>query len=280
MDSSQQDEKERLRFLAKAEANAIRNQRFRDSRTRTMGLDVPALDAQVAEKKRLKELEREVNIYERKRNEELDVLLEKINQEEKQMRRQYMGNIKSDWEAHMEEKKHQASIVYPVKGTFRKFDGEDDTRGDRQRLQHVQIKRWADEEVAERQYRTAVAQKDALYEAEMNRVYDDARLENEIMEKDMRRDMLRNVMLENQQSAEMKKTKKAQDRLIEFAPTKPLAITDERIDLAMDEFGHIIQKDMFKGYTQKQKNKIRLENEQIMEHNRQLKAEDNQDDAD
>ena len=110
-----------------------------------------------------------------------------------------MGNIKSDWESSIQEKKKTANIVTPIQGTFRKFDGEDDSRGERQRLQHAQIKKWADEEIAEKQYKAALSQKDDLYEAELNKVYDDARLDNEIAEREMRREMLRNVMLDNQQ---------------------------------------------------------------------------------
>ena len=45
-------DKEALRIQAKREANDKRTERFLNARMRTIGLDVQALDAQVAEKQR------------------------------------------------------------------------------------------------------------------------------------------------------------------------------------------------------------------------------------
>lgn len=53
------DAKEQQRLKMKADANFQRNLRYKDSRLRTIGQDVQALNMQVAEKKRQKELEQE-----------------------------------------------------------------------------------------------------------------------------------------------------------------------------------------------------------------------------
>ena len=45
-------DKESKRIECKRQANAARTERFLDARQRTLGLDLQALDAQVAEKKR------------------------------------------------------------------------------------------------------------------------------------------------------------------------------------------------------------------------------------
>jgi len=60
------DAKEQARLKMKADANFQRNLRFKDSRLRTIGVDVNALNMQVAEKKRIKEEEIEAAKIERK----------------------------------------------------------------------------------------------------------------------------------------------------------------------------------------------------------------------
>lgn len=282
MNSSEIDLREAQRYKFKADVAAQRNARFKDHRQRTIGIDVAALDQQVAEKRRQKEADRDNSLFERKRNEDIDQLLESINKEEKQMRQQFVANIKNDWASAIEarQKAKLDASRSPVTEAPMRFDGEDESRSERSRLQHEQIKRWATEEIEDKLHRRAAAQKEGRDLAEMNRAYDEARLQNELLEKEMRREMLKSVMIDNLQSAAETRDRKAQARQEAYAPMRALPITDEVIDLAMDEHGHIIKKDMFKGYTQKQKNKIRLENEQIMEHNRRMKEQENQNDAD
>lgn len=52
--------------MAKREANEVRRKRFLDARTRLIGLDVSALDQQVAEKEKAKQQEKDLVKLERK----------------------------------------------------------------------------------------------------------------------------------------------------------------------------------------------------------------------
>ena len=54
-------EKEEAKLRFKREQNELRKKRFHDARTRTMGVDVAALDAQVEEKRRSRDDKEEQN---------------------------------------------------------------------------------------------------------------------------------------------------------------------------------------------------------------------------
>ena len=62
-------EKEENRLNMKRAQNKARLQRFLDARTRTIGLDVGALNAQMEQRKKMKELEKEADRLEAQRNE-------------------------------------------------------------------------------------------------------------------------------------------------------------------------------------------------------------------
>jgi RIB43A len=55
-----------MRIISRREANEERRKRFLDARTRLIGLDVSALDAQVADKEKVKLKEKELLKLERK----------------------------------------------------------------------------------------------------------------------------------------------------------------------------------------------------------------------
>ena len=58
--------KEEMRIISRRDANEERRKRFLDARTRLIGLDVSALDKQVAEKDTAKTKEKELLRLERK----------------------------------------------------------------------------------------------------------------------------------------------------------------------------------------------------------------------
>jgi hypothetical protein len=59
-------QREELRIKAKREANEERRKRFLNARSRLIGLDVAALDQQVAEKEERRRREQEITKLERK----------------------------------------------------------------------------------------------------------------------------------------------------------------------------------------------------------------------
>ena len=75
--------KEEQRIAMKRAANEERRLRFLNARKRVMGIDVAALNAQVAEKAALAEAEKEADRYERVRQMEIDMILEQTTEEER-----------------------------------------------------------------------------------------------------------------------------------------------------------------------------------------------------
>lgn len=281
------DEKEQMRLKMKAEANYQRNLKFRDHRQRTIGIDKNALDQQVADKRRLAEEEKQNALMESKslsftffalyvsgqRALEIDSLMETAAQEEMQMRKKYMEDVKRDWEnakRHREEcarRESEADLNFS-KSVLSKFGGEDVLRKERAQAQKEQLRRWTQEELDEKAYRRQQEEDRERAYADMIRVIEDIRAATEEEEEQMRKEYVQTISQSNKEIAAYHAEKMARWRAEQAVPLKALPITDEVIELPMDSTGRIIRKDMFKGFTQAQKNKILLDNENMKAYKR------------
>lgn len=276
------DEKEQMRLKMKAEANYQRNLKFRDHRQRTIGIDKDALDAQVAEKRRLAEEEKKNSLMEKQRALEIDYLMETAAQEEMQMRKKYMEDVKRDWEnarLHREEcdrRDSEADLNFS-KSVLSKFGGEDVLRKERAKAQKEQLRRWTQEELDEKAYRRQQEQDRERAYADMIRVIEDIRAATEEEEEQMRKEYVHTISQSNKEIAAYHAEKMARWRAEQAVPLKALPITDEIIELPMDSTGRIIRKDMFKGFTQAQKNKILLDNENMKAYKRAMAEQERQD---
>jgi hypothetical protein len=90
--------KEEARIALKRQQNELRRQRFLNSRTRIMGVDVDALDSQVAEMNKRKSDGKEAERIERLRQMEIERVLEAAAQEERMMRDYNQQEINRSWE--------------------------------------------------------------------------------------------------------------------------------------------------------------------------------------
>ena len=169
----QLEQREAAKITYKREQNEIRRQRFLDARTRTIGVDVAALDAQVEEKNKAGRDRDEIHRLESIiillyldidlfsillsgiRAMEMERVLEAAALEEKQMRMHQNEVLKESWSSAMESKRMispQSETIYEETGkaAAQIFSGEDRERNMRVRMQKEQMRDWISERKEER----------------------------------------------------------------------------------------------------------------------------------
>lgn len=203
--------KEEAKIARKRELFEQRRQRILNAKTRIMGLDVQTLDQQVLEKQRLKAQEKETEKFERMllvylsfrfsyvligiQAMEIERILAEADEEERQMKAFQMTQIKQSWEDTLSQQKAQDKVLddridfdYDGCGPAAalRFAGEDTYRSERTRAQKEQMRRWVQEQLAEKaQLRHLQKQEDMTY-AEMIKAIDEIRLQTELEEKKLR----------------------------------------------------------------------------------------------
>lgn len=273
--SSQQAalDKEAARIRLKREANAARAERFLDARQRTLGLDLQALDAQVAEKKRNTASDQENSRLERLRAKEIDRVLEVAAEEEHNMRRYQMQQLKQTWEAQKSEKSGRpVAIDYePEKfgpSSFQVFDGEDVLAEERASLKKDQMRRWTQEQIAEHAVQRKQMKDDDMAQADLIRQIDYVRGQAEDDERHMHALLKKEVAQENQQlsasrRAALEKSNYERQHMPDGrALTTSLRMPEDMEVPAVTEDG-VLRKDLFRGYTPAQRRKLLQENETL-----------------
>ena len=149
--------KEEARIALKRQQNELRRQRFLDARTRVIGVDVDALDAQVAEMTQRKADGKEAERVERLRQLEIERVLEAAAQEERMMREYNQAEIKKAWEQSIAYKKSVVPESDPdprFSGTSaaQNFAGNDPNKQARIHAQQAQMRQWIQEQVAEKAF--------------------------------------------------------------------------------------------------------------------------------
>lgn len=281
--------KEDLRIRLKREANEARRIRFLNARTRVIGLDVDALNAQVAAKNRMNAEEKDSGRNERMRMMEIDRVLEAAQEEEKMMREYQKQELKNSWELTIAAKKAikdapPAPFIPDNCGASaaQMFVGEDRNRVERTREQKNQMKRWVQEQVAEKSYLKSHEKDDDYQYADAVKVMDEVRLMAEKEEEEMRNYWKQTVKNDNLELARIQRarnTAKTMDGLLPGEGTS-LILPDEDQANAMDENGRIIRRDAFKGFTEAQRRRIMQENAQVLTEQRQAKENENSDAGD
>jgi len=267
--------KEEARIALKRQQNELRRQRFLNARTRIMGVDVDSLDAQVADMKQRQSDGKESERIERLRQMEIDRVLEAAAEEERQMREFNQQQIKRDWERSIDLKK---SIVpeedpnprYSGPSACQNFAGNDPNKAVRVRAQQEQMRSWIQEQVAEKSYLARLDKDSNKSYADMLRAIEDIRDVAEKEEADMRKYLQRTVKEQNDMLAANRNKRWADEKLswsslpneIKNAATS-LDLKDNQ-DLAIDETGRIVRKDMFRGFNDAQKRRIIQENEALL----------------
>lgn len=281
--------KEEAKIARKREQYEQRRQRILNAKVRTMGLDVQTLDQQVAEKQRLKAQEKETDKFERIQAMEIERILAEADEEERRMKAFQMAQIKQSWETTLSQQRAQDKVLDDRTdfdhancgpAAALRFAGEDPYRADRIREQKEQMRRWVQEQLAEKaQLRHLQKQEDMSY-AEMIKAIDEIRYQTELEEKRLRQYIIDTVKEENLKlSAVQREHNRTYNRAME-EPGAPLATTlnlhDEDKAAAFDANGRIIRRDMFKGFTVEQQKRLLAENQFLAENRRLAKIEDQQ----
>lgn len=211
-------------------------------------------------------------------------------EEERQMKEFQLRQMRESWETEISRKK--AESMKPKTPDFdptncgssslQKLEGEDPQREERLALQRKQMRDWIQEQIAEKNYIKQFDKEDELNYAELIKAIDEIREATEREEEEMRKYVTDTVKLENLELAKAQNARRAAQNTISdenngAIPTS-LQVFDEDQDLAMDEHGRILRKDMFRGYTKAQKQRFFEENQQIMREN--ILAKKNKDDGD
>ncbi len=186
--------KEEARIKAKREANEQRRIRYLNAKARMIGLDVQSLDQQVAEKQRLKQNEKDADRFERTQAMEIERILAQAMDEERQMKEFQMTQIRSDWERAVQLKRSKDAEPRGVDfdnancgpAAALKFSGEDTNRFDRIRLQKEQMRKWIQEQVAEKAQLKHLRHEEEMSYADMIKAIDEIRANTEREEKELR----------------------------------------------------------------------------------------------
>jgi hypothetical protein len=205
-----------------------RRQRILNARSRLIGLDVGALDAQVAEMKAKREQDNEqaknectkiINYYFHRadfdqyvylfstvlRMQEIQNLLEQAYEEERLLKKMQNDEVKQTWEmqkaAREAERQRKPDIAIDRDNAGLSaavaFVGEDNLRDERVRRQKDQMKTWVQQQVSEKMAMRAAAKAEDEEYANMVRAIEGIRDASEREELDMRRMVQRSVNDEN-----------------------------------------------------------------------------------
>jgi hypothetical protein len=164
--------KEDARIRARRERDEERRHRFLNARTRIMGLDAAALDEQVQEMRRSREDAKESDRLEKLRMIQISNMLEQAHEEEKNMRRQQLEELKKSWESEIEAKRARAPEPYMLDleqcgpASAQNF-GNDEEKDDRKsRIQKEEMRTWVKDALIEKKHRSvAEREEDMRYAA-------------------------------------------------------------------------------------------------------------------
>jgi hypothetical protein len=212
------EDKDAARLKMKADANFSRNLRYKDSRLRTIGIDVQGLNEQVLEKRRLKEEELEAARLESSsiiyklmslilnlelRNEEIESILDAIAEEEKQLRAQAAADMKRQWDDQANFKKTMKAETRAKEiddfrnGPSMQFAGEDKLHSDRKRAQQEQVRKWTDEDRQIREDRAAKQREEDLARHALSESLAEFRAAQEAEEANMKKELTMRILAEN-----------------------------------------------------------------------------------
>lgn len=276
------DEREEARLKMRAEANFERNLRYKDSRLRTIGLPTQALAQQVAERKFAKQREIEEGKAERARNAEIDEMLERVATEEEGLRKQKAAQMRAEWDAQMKEKERlrkqarQNEIDCFQNDTPMEFAGDDPLHGDRVAQQREQIRRWTDEDIADREWRRQCERDEDMAQAQLNITIDEMRLRQQEEEDRLKKEVTKKILSENNELGALKARLKEEEFRKSSEDRNCTLILGQ--DAVTDEYGNVTNKDNFRGYTKGQQKQLLKENEELIRLKKEREEQERLDD--
>lgn len=202
------------------------------------------------------------------RSKEIDRVLEAAANEEVQMRKYQTQELKASWEAAINAPKAKPAKDYvPSKfgpSSFQVFDGEDVLAEERDKVQKDQVRRWTQEQIAEKNHKKMLEMEEDYMHAEMLRQIDVIRAQAEEDEKQMHRALKQQVAYDNSILVESQKLKKEMEKnSVYFQDSGKPVKTGLNIDEPALLPDGTIRKDTFRGYTPAQRRKLLQENEYL-----------------
>jgi len=280
--------KDEARIRLKREQNAKRAERQQNGKSRSIGLELDALDAQVVEARFNRQQAKDADKMDRFRLQEMDRIIETQNEWERNTKAIQIEEVKSSWDNAVSSKKTIADIREPAFNPEKTgisasqiFTGEDPSKSERVRAQKDQMKRWVQEQIAEK----ANAKKQ-LFDEDMGHSYaikniDGVREALEQEDYNLRHSRQLEITRQNKENGKLKQDTFAQTQE-EFAKLSAeekgkltsLDLFDEDTHIAMNEYGRVIRKDKFKGYTPEQSRTFLQENGVALQQKRDIQEQE------
>ena len=275
--------REEKRLEARRKRDEERRQRFLNAKTRTLGVDVAALDRQVAEKRAKKEAERaaEMSYAEEQRQIrrvlEMNLLEERKQQQQDRMEVAQVVQVQRDptltreWDlnnpnALKNEQPPRVGDFDPRCGpsSLQQFSGEDLNKGDRIKMQQMQLKDWTQQAISVKVgKKRAEAELEQEYAAQIAAVVN---LTEQIEQKDNEQKDMENkeYAIRNQQLAELRRHNKEvfrqteeNKRIAELKYKKADPFLNEHRTTGISMFGRgRVRPDHWKGMTTSQLQEI------------------------
>ena len=250
-------------------------------------MDLPALEQQVAEKNAAAELERNSDAGQVEREQYINMLIEQREMEESQMKKREMEALKGMWADQKTLPKNEAprmgDPVIPEEcgiSAIQRFNGEDMSQFDRQRLQRNQVRSWTEQQMAERTAAAEELKKEDVRYAAYLKMLADRREELEGDEEgQMRRLRMANrkenevLIAQKQDQMAGEARAEAEAKLADIAYNKSDPFLCEDTSSSYNVEGRI-RRDMFKGFSKEQILQFYVENEQMVDAKKQSAQED------
>ena len=284
-------EKEEQRIAAFRVRSEARRDRFLNSRVRSIGVDLPALEKQVAEKQAAAEADRNADAGQVEREQYINMLIERREMEEKELKKAEIDKLKGAWSEHKllpknEAPKRSDPVVLEECGisSIQRFNGEDMSVYDRSRLQQNQMKAWSAQQIAERQAAAEEEVKEGRRYAAYLKMVADRREELEGDEDSQARILKlanrnENQVLIAQKKIQMEEVAKeeAESKLADIQAHMNSPFLCEDTTQSYNVEGRI-RRDMFKGLSRDQILQFYVENEAMVD--AKIKASQEDKDAD
>lgn len=204
---------------------------------------------------------------------EIERMLAASMEEERQMKEFQMNEMKKSWSQSIQYKRELASQPPPKDfdsenagpAAALRFFGEDSNRANRLQQQKQQLQKWIQEQVAEKAHLRHLQREEDMSYAEMIKAIDDVREATEREEREMRKYIQDTVKQYNKELALRQQDRNHQRNTMDADAATSLDLFNEDKCTAMNPDGRIIRPDMFKGFTEEQRKRILLDNQQIIQ---------------
>jgi len=239
--------------------------------------DPAALDAQIQEKRQKQIMAREAGKLERQRIDEVERILEEAALEEKKMKQIMAQQLREDYlktRSEVSSGGRKIRSIDPVvpencgASACQAFIGEDPNCKDRQRLQKAQMRRWVEQQVAEKEERKRKEKEEEYRYFQYIKMLDDCMGSDSGEKAELERRKQLELAQKNKEMADELARKKAEERdkelhmnEDEISATMSLDIMLEDASSVVADNGKIARPDHFKGFTTEQRQKIYKDNQ-------------------